>query len=81
MDLGEVFKNVRVVKFKIIEHRHFRKVMDKLATLIKERRVIFVALDDEPLAVREARALREIIGNASDEITRVESAVLEHPSE
>ena len=57
LDLGEDFENISVVEFKVIEHGHFRQVMDKLAPLVEKRRVVFVALYDEPLAVREARAL------------------------
>ena len=57
LDLGKVLKNIGVVEFKVVEHRHFREVMDKFAALVKKSCVVFVALDDEPCAVRKARTL------------------------
>src|SRR5271154_5764475 len=71
----EIFKNVRVVEFEIVDDGDFRLVMDELAALVEKRRVVFITLDDEPFAVRESRALAEIVRNAADEKTRVQSAV------
>ena len=48
--------------------RDFRQVMDELAALVEKGGVVFVAFDDEPFAVGEARALAEIVGNAADQI-------------
>ena len=53
----EIFKNVRVVEFQVVDDGDFRLVMDELAALVEKRGVVFVALDDEPFAVREPRAL------------------------
>src|SRR5277367_2877676 len=51
LDGAEVFKNIRVIKFQVVEDDDFREVMDKFAALVKKSRVIFVALNDEPGAV------------------------------
>ena len=75
----EIFKNVRVVEFQIVDDADFRQVMDELAALVEKRRVVFVALDDEPFAVREPRALAEIVRDAADEKTWIQSVMLEHP--
>src|ERR1700722_3299433 len=77
----EIFKNVRVVEFEIVDDGDFRQIVDELAALVEKRRVVFVALDDEPFAVREPRALRKIVRDAADEKTWVKSVVLEHPRE
>ena len=57
------------------------QVMDELAALVEKRRVVFVALDDEPLAVGETRALAEIVRDAADEKAGVQPVVLEHPGQ
>ena len=77
----EVFKNVGVIEFEIVEDGDLGQVVDELAALVEKGRVVFVALDDEPLAVREARALAEVVRNAADEERRVQLVVLEDPGE
>ena len=78
-DRVQIFKNVRVIEFEVVDDGDFRQVMDELAALVEKRRVVFVALDDEPFAVGEPRALAEIVRNAADEIARIQPIVLEHP--
>src|SRR5262249_43489335 len=75
----EVFKNVGVIELEIVDDADLRQVMNELAALVEKRGVVFVALDDEPVAVGESRALAEVVRNAADEIARVQSVVLEHP--
>src|ERR1035437_1090509 len=69
-DRVEIFKNVGVIEFEIVDDGDFGLVMDELAALVEERRVVFVALDDKPFAVREPRALTEIVRDATDQIGR-----------
>jgi hypothetical protein len=80
-DGGEVFKNVGVVKFEVVDDRDFGLVMDELAAFIEKRGVVFVALDDEPFAIGEARALGEIVRDATDEVAGVEAVVFKDPGE
>ena len=77
----EVLEDVRVIEFQVVDDRDLGLVMDELAALVEEGGVVFVALDDEPFAVGEARALREIVRDAADEIARVQAVVLEDPGE
>src|SRR5205814_9278230 len=77
----EVFENVRVIEFEIVDDGDFRQVMNEFAALIKKRGVVFVAFDDEPFAIGETRALAEIVWNAANEIARVEPVMLEDPRE
>jgi hypothetical protein len=72
-------EDVGVIELEVVDDRDLGQVMDELAALVEERGVVFVALDDEPFAVREARALAQIVRDAADEETRVQSIVLEHP--
>src|SRR5437868_142995 len=57
LDNGEIFEDVGVVEFQIIDDDGFWKVMDEFAAFVKEGGVIFVAFDDEPFAVSETGAL------------------------
>ena len=41
--------------------------MEKLRTLIKKGRVIFIAFDNEVLALADPEAATEILGDASNE--------------
>ena len=70
-----------MIEFEIVEDGHLRPVMDEFAAFVEKGGVVFVALDDEPFAVREPRALAEIVRNAADEIARIQSVVLENPRE
>src|SRR5947209_779598 len=55
--------------------------MNELASFVEKGGVVFVALDDEPFTFREASALAEVVGNATDEIAGVQTVVLEHPGQ
>ena len=68
-----------MVEFEVVDDGDFRQVMDELAALVEKGRVVFVALDDEPFAVGEPRALAEIVRDAADEIARIQAVVLENP--
>ena len=72
LDRLQVFKNIGVIELEVVDDRDLRQVMDELAALIEKGGVVFVAFDDEPFAVGEARALAEILGNAADEITGIQ---------
>ena len=62
LDRTHVLENVRVIKFQVVDDRDFRPVMNELASLVEERGVVLVALDDEPFAVGEPRAFAELCG-------------------
>ncbi len=79
LDGREIFENVGMIKFEIVDDDEFREVMNELAPLVEKSGVVFVAFDDEPIAIREASALAEIIRNAADQVTRVPFVVLEDP--
>ena len=75
LDGGEVVEDVGVIELEVVDNGDLGQIMDELAALVEEGGVVFVALDDEPFAVGEARALAEIVRDAADEIRRVQSVV------
>jgi len=46
LDRVQIFKNIRVIEFQVIDDRNFRQVMDELAALVEKRCVVFITLDD-----------------------------------
>src|SRR5215813_11386792 len=65
----EIRKNIGMVKFQVIDNGNFRQVMNELAAFVEKSGVVLVAFYNEPVALREARSLAEVVGNAADEIT------------
>ena len=63
---GQVLKNIRVIKLQVVDDGDLGKVVDELAPLVEKGRVVFVPFNDKPVAVREPRALAEVIGDAAD---------------
>src|ERR1039458_9011057 len=68
-----------MIKLEVVDDANFRHVMDEFAALVEKRGVVFVAFDDEPLTVCKPRTLVQIVRNAADEITRIQSVVLKYP--
>ena len=81
LDRLQVLEDVGVVELEVVDDGHLGQVMDELAALVEEGRVVFVALDDEPFAVGEARALAEVVRDAADQEARVQPVVLEDPGQ
>ena len=53
-DLVKVAENISVVKFKIIEHRNIRCIVDEFRTFIEKSSVIFIRFDNKCLAIAYA---------------------------
>jgi len=81
LDGIDILEDIRVVKFEIVDDGDFGKVMNEFAALVEKSGVVFVAFDDEPFAISEARALAEIVRNAANEIAWIQSVVFEEPGE
>ena len=78
-DCSEIGKNIRVIKFQIVQHRGARAVMDKLGTLVEKRGVVFVGFNHKKWAIRKARGDAEILRNATDQKSRIELRIFEYP--
>ena len=84
LDGGQIFKNVRVVVFKIVEDRRSGTIVHELAPLVEEGRVVFVGLDDEGRHrgdSAERRGARAPLRHAADQEAGLESRLLKDPGE
>src|SRR5580704_2195134 len=59
----EVFINIGVIKFHRRQDHGIRKVMQKLRPLVEESRIVFIALEDEVLALSELKTAAEVLGD------------------
>src|SRR5262249_8982014 len=81
LNRGEILEDVRMIEFKIVDDRDLGQIVHKFAALIEKCGVVFVAFNDEPLAVRNARALSEVVANASNQETGGQCIVLKGPAQ
>ena len=81
LDFCQAAEDVRVVKLEVIDDHRLGEIVDELASLVEKCGVVFVALENEPVAVGETCALAKVVGNTTDEIAWIEAAMLEQPSE
>ena len=77
-DVVEVAEDVGMVELAVIDGEHVRQVLDELAALVEEGRVVFVAFDDEG-AARPARMgrIRQVARDAAHEPARLGAGGLE----
>ena len=59
LDRRQVGKDVGVIVFEIVEDRRARAVMHELGTLVAERGVVLVGLDDEECTVGQVAPIRQ----------------------
>ena len=84
LDGGQIFKNVRVVVFKVVEDRRPGTIVHELAPLVEEGRVVFVGLDDEGRHrgdATERRGARAPLRHAADQEAWVNPRLLKDPGE
>ena len=79
LDIGQRSEDVGVVHLEVVDDGDLGQVVDELAAFIEERRVVLVALDDEPFGIREARTLAEVGRDAADQERRIVAGALEDP--
>src|ERR1051325_937239 len=75
----EVFENIRVIEFQIVDDGNFGQIMHEFAALVEKSGVVFVAFNDEPFTICKSRALAEVVRYSPDEITGIQAIVLEDP--
>src|SRR2546428_3924639 len=66
LNRSQVLKNVGVIVLQIVYDCDFGQVMNEFAALVEKGRIIFVAFNDEPIAVGKPSALGKIVRNASN---------------
>src|SRR4029453_5889521 len=77
----EILENVGVVELDVVDHEQLREVVDELRALVEKGAVIFVALDHEMPRVVKERALAKIARQTANDITRLQFAHGQHPSQ
>ena len=75
----EVFKDIGVVEFQVVDNNEFGEVVQELGAFIKEGRVVFVALENHMLGGVEGAALAQVFGNTANHVGWSESRRLENP--
>ncbi len=81
LDRGEIGKDVGVVVFEVVEDRGARAIVHELRTLVAERGVVFVGLDDEERAISKPCRDGKVDRHAADEESRREARTLQDPGE
>ncbi len=74
-------EDVGVVELQIVENELLRLVVEELGTFVEEGGVVLVAFGDEAVALAFVATRPQILGNASDQKTRIASCFTEHPCE
>ena len=74
----QVAEDIGVVELAVIDRKHVRQVLDELATLVEEGRVVFIALNDERAALLPwVRRIWQVARDAADEPTWLGAVGLE----
>ena len=67
LDRVEIFVDVGVIEFDRGQNDGVGKIVQELRALVEEGGVVFVAFEDEMLAVAEMKARAEILRDAADQ--------------
>src|SRR5579872_6754937 len=79
LDRVKILVDVGVIELDRSENDGIGEIMQELRSLVEECGVVFVALEDEVVAIAEVKAGTEILGNASDQERRIEASGMENP--
>ncbi len=79
LDGLDVFENIGVVVFKIVEDQGPRQVMDKLGTLVEKGGIVFVRLDHKKRLFAQPRGDRKVLGNPANQVTGCQPRLLQYP--
>ena len=75
----QIVVDVGMIEFDVVDDRDFRQVVHKLRTFVEISGVVFVAFDDEVVAVGHSKTDAEVLRDAADQKGRIESALIHHP--
>ena len=77
-DRGQVFEDVGVIVFKVVQDRRPGTVVHELASLVEKGRVVLVGFDNEAIGVPEHRRNLLLLRHAAHEVARVHAAGLQN---
>src|SRR5690349_9289474 len=75
----EIFVNIRMIEFDVVDDRDLRQVMHELRTLVEVCSVVLVAFDNEVVTVGHAKADAEIPYYATHQESRIQSCLIDYP--
>ena len=78
-DRVEVGVNIGVVELDVVDDQRVRAVVQELRSLVEERGVVLIALDDELRPVAELEVLIEVERNAAHNHARIAPRRFEQP--
>jgi hypothetical protein len=79
LDGRQVVENIGVVELEIVDDDEFGQVVEELAPLVEKGRVVLVALQNPVGPLLPGAALRQVMGQAADQVRGLASRVLEDP--
>ncbi len=68
-----------MIKLDVVDNCDLRQIRHELWLLIKESGVVFVTLDNEIIAIRDAKRLPKILHDAPNQECRIHATDLGHP--
>ena len=75
----EILVDVRMIEFDVVDNRDFREVVHELRAFIKIGRVVFVAFDDEVVAVGHAKTDPKVLHYSAHQERRIQSGLIDYP--
>src|SRR6185369_10652436 len=75
----QIVIDIGMVKLDVVYDRYLRQVVHKLRTLVEISRVVFVAFDDEVIAISNSKTHAEVLGDAANEERGVKATLIQHP--
>src|SRR5882724_3705722 len=75
----EIFVDVGVIEFDVVDDRDLRQVVHELRTFIEVSGVVFVAFDDEVITAGDAKTHAKVLHDPADEKRRIHACLIDHP--
>ena len=81
LDCRQIRKDIRVIKFQIIENHGAGAVVNKLAALVKEGGVVFIRFHHKKRRLPQSRRHPEIAGHTANQVTGIQARIFQDPGQ
>src|SRR6185369_12137919 len=75
----QIVIDIGMVKLDVVYDRDLRQVVHKLRTLVEIGRVVFVAFNDEVIAISNSKTYAEVLSDAANKESWIKAALIQHP--
>ena len=75
----QIFVDVRVIEFDVVDDRDLRQVMHELRSFIEVSGVVFVAFDDEVITAGHAKTQAKVLHDPADKKRGIQARLIHHP--